>query len=166
MTKRPSKDDLYRIKEEIKFQTRMGRNRGKNSIPLTNIDDLVDMENNVIDAHAWCEDLDGNVVFDPSFIEHRVIQKFHNLTNEKIYKKFNRTLTRKIKKCLTKGDAYQINRMFPPEKILDKSGKYGYDYRNCFQLARAYNELHKDSKVIFGSWGFMGKDGTPHYEFG
>jgi 5,10-methenyltetrahydromethanopterin hydrogenase len=47
-----------------------------------------EMDVPILDAHCWCE-LNGEVIYDPKYKEHKMTQKLFKLTKKTIYKKFN-----------------------------------------------------------------------------
>ena len=132
-----------------------------------------------LDAHCWCE-LNGEVVYDPKYEDHKLTQKLYNLTNKTIYKKFDPLLQKlcfkavndakhiniyydQVKELIKKENKIIITDEFVSEYIIDNVKEF---YNSCFLVAYAYKQLNPNVELVCGSMGWVGKDGEPHWEFG
>jgi len=150
----------------------------KSTIPKTTFKQILKGKNEDgeprLDAHCWCEDDLGNVVYDP-YYEEELSKEMFNLTDEKCYNKFE-PLLQKI--CL-KSVSNHINMIFEncrkdkqtdievSKDILKYIEEGGQDfYGNCFFVAKAYKMCNPSVNIVCGSAGRIGKDGQPHWEYG
>lgn len=132
-----------------------------------------------LDAHCWCE-LNGEVIYDPKYEDHKFPQRLYNLTNKTIYKKFDPFLQKLCFKAV--NDSRHNNFFYDQVKELIKKenniiitdgvvSRYIIDnvedfYNSCFLVAYAYKQLNPNVEIVCGSMGWVGKDGKPHWEFG
>ena len=159
----------------------------KNNKPKTLFKDIF-VSKEALDAHSWCEK-NGEVVFDIDYPERDTItKKVFNLTDKKIYKKFDPLLQKLCFKSV-EGNTEQTFKSIEKQvkKILnnDKIDKIeGYDIpceklyaeilladsqncpNRCFLFAYCYKILNPDVELVCGSMGWEGVDGEPHYEWG
>tara|TARA_A100001201_G_scaffold132496_1_gene119114 strand:- start:584 stop:1084 length:501 start_codon:yes stop_codon:yes gene_type:complete len=133
----------------------------------------------VLDAHCWCE-LNGEVVYDPKYEEHKITQKLYKLTNKTIYKKFDPLLQKicfkavndsknnnfyyeQIKEVIKKEENIILTDEMVSQYIIHNVKDF---YKSCFLVAYAYKQLNPNVEIVCGSMGWLGKDGEPHWEFG
>ena len=154
----------------------------KSTIPKRTFKEVLkskDKEGDIqLDAHCWCEDKEGNVVFDPDYDDKFTLTKeMFNLTNEKCYKKFDPLL----QKLCFKSVENQIQKVFNEvgeqvdeetnrniaKEILDHIEEGGEQlFNHCFSAALAYKMCNPSVNMVCGSAGWIGKDGEPHWEYG
>ena len=149
----------------------------KSSIPKTTYKEILkskDSDGVSLDAHSWCEDSDGNILYDPDYdAEFKLTKRIYNLTDKKVYKKFDPIL----QKICFKATKKQVDNMWDLYKLLGGSDKQtakeilklaesGKLFGDCFTVAKAYQTLNPDAKIVCGSFGWIGYDGCPHYEYG
>ena len=149
----------------------------KSSIPKTTYKEILkskDSDGVSLDAHSWCEDSDGNILYDPDYdAEFKLTKRIYNLTDKKVYKKFDPIL----QKICFKATKKQVDNMWDLYKLLGGSDKdtakeilklaeSGKLFGDCFTVAKAYQTLNPDAKIVCGSFGWIGYDGCPHYEYG
>ncbi len=133
----------------------------------------------VLDAHCWCE-LNGEVVYDPKYKQHKITQKLYKLTKKTIYKKFDPLLQKlcfkavndsrhnnlfyeQVKEAVKKEDNIILTDENVSEHIIYNVKDF---YKSCFLVAYAYKQLNPNVEIVCGSMGWLGKDGEPHWEFG
>ncbi len=132
----------------------------------------------VLDAHCWCE-LNGKVIYDPKYKEHKLTQKLFKLTKKTIYKKFDPILQELCFKVVNnskytnlyyeqvKEEMNEQNIILTDEQIsafiIYNVSNY---FKSCFLVAYAYKKLNPNVEIVCGSMGWLGKDGKPHWEFG
>jgi hypothetical protein len=138
-----------------------------------------EMDVPILDAHCWCE-LNGEVIYDPKYKEHKMTQKLFKLTKKTIYKKFNPLLQKlcfkivndsrhnnyyydQVKEAVKKEQNIIITDEVVSQYIIDNVKEF---YKSCFLVAYAYKQLNPNVEIVCGSMGWLGKDGTPHWEFG
>ena len=162
----------------VKFAEMMG-GMPKSSTPKTTYKEILKSkdENGVsLDAHSWCEDEFGNVVFDPGYDdEEELTKRMFNLTDEKVYKAFEPMLQKICLKATEKQKNYMFkkiaevnnfdNELETAKRIVFLAEK-GQLFGNCFIVAQAYKICNPFVNVVVGSAGWKGKDGEPHYEYG
>ncbi len=161
----------------------------KHNKPKTLFKDIF-VSKEALDAHSWCEK-NGEVVFDIDYHERDTItKKVFNLTDKKIYKKFDpllqklcfKSVEEKIEQTF-KSTEEQFEKLCNEENIKKKDVntkpcmlKKLYaeillaDSQNCpnrcFLFAYCYKILNPDVELVCGSMGWEGVDGEPHYEWG
>ena len=171
-------DIRHMEKKCMEYATKIG-GMPKATIPLRTFKEVLksrDNEGDVqLDAHCWCEDNEGNIVFDPNYEKFDYTKKLFNLTNEKCYKKFDPLLQKLCFKSVDKQTKKIFNQvreeketdMNIAKEILDHIEEGGEDFfGNCFVSALAYKMCNPSVNMVCGSAGWFGKDGEPHYEFG
>ena len=159
-----------------KFAERCGRT--KSSIPKTTYKEILkskDSDGVSLDAHSWCEDSDGNILYDPDYdAEFRFTKVLFNLTDKKVYKKFDPILQKICFKATKKqvDDLWDLLKRLgdcsdkDTAKTILKLAENGKLFGDCFIVAKAYQTLNPDAKIVCGSFGWIGYDGCPHYEYG
>mgnify|MGYP006444751061 CR=1 FL=1 len=118
------------------------------------------------DYHAWIEDDDGNVIYDPEFIDEvrKMIPTPIDIQFDKpVYEKWNESEQRKLKTWLLSSDGLR-------EKYEDKEYvNTFYDtpkFAMCFWNATAYVYKHQKGTVVFGSKGYKCETGGEYYTWG
>ena len=117
------------------------------------------------DYHAWVEDDDGNVIYDPEFIDKLSIGTPIDIQFDKpVYEKWNESERRKVKTWFLSYDETR-------EKYEDKEYVVStfYDtpkYKMCLWNATAYVYKHQKGTVVFGSKGYKCETGGEYYTCG
>ena len=185
-------DETRNIEEEEKILNLLCNNNfmlKKSTEPKTLFKDIY-ISKNSLDAHCWCEK-NGEVVFDIDYHDRdSKTKKLFNLTDKKIYKKFDpllqklcfKSLEAHIEECF-KSTEKQFEKMCNEENIKKKdlntkpcmlkklyaeillAGSQDCPNR-CFLFAYCYKLLNPDVELVCGSMGWEGVDGEPHYEWG
>ena len=114
-----------------------------------------------LDAHAWCEDKDGKVVFDPHFKEYDLIKKIRDLEGEPQYEEVS-TLSRQVMVIIkrqikdAKRQGKQQGIKLTSEMIMTmflEQPAFG----NCFLNAYAYRWFNPEVKMRVGKMGWKVK---------
>ena len=115
-----------------------------------------------LDAHMWLENADGEVVFDPHFIQYDIIKRVQNLKGEKKYKawigkkrgvalnKIQEINTAKIKALPSIG--------WTKKQFWEHFSKNPH-FGNCFNNATAYWKKNQHLKIVIGSMGWEKTNG-------
>ena len=167
-------------KKCMEYATKMG-GMPKSTIPKRTFKEVLkskDKEGDIqLDAHCWCEDEEGNVVFDPNYEKFDYTKKLFNLTNETCYKKFDTLLQKLCFKSVEK----QVQKVFDEVReqvdketnrdvakiIINHIEEGGEQFFNqCFSAGIAYKTCNPSVNLVCGSAGWIGKDGEPHWEYG
>jgi hypothetical protein len=120
------------------------------------------------DIHYWVEDKEGNVVYDPYFIEYDVIKCLRNLKGDRIYKRY---VGKKGKDAVRRGhrDAVAVAKCL--QLVGMKPMKMFYQKPQpleCNMNALGWIKYsgRTDIQLVAGSMGWKRKKGGIHWEFG
>jgi len=123
------------------------------------------------DFHAWIEDKEGNVIFDPHFPEYDEIKKLQGLYGEPQYKAYTGEKARSLKmRC--RASAKKILKTQKKHYKMTAAQVWEQQYHHpvygyCNFNAIAYLKKHPDSVFKVGSMGWKRKcDDRVFWEFG
>ena len=113
--------------------------------------------------HAWCE-RDGQVVYDPEFIEYAQIAQEHGCTMKRVYSKWSAAaqqvqrgfLAKKDGTLLSNDDATAASRNARLRRFAHRPV-----FGQCYFNALGYALEHPDVEVVIGSAGFRGSSSAP-----
>tara|TARA_R110000823_G_scaffold270717_2_gene390270 strand:- start:4528 stop:4896 length:369 start_codon:yes stop_codon:yes gene_type:complete len=119
-----------------------------------------------VDGHAWCENKDGEVVFDPSFKEYKFIKMVNKLEGENQYE-IVPELSGKVMACIKIHiKDFKKNNKMSFENIMKMFLKYP-KFNCCFLNAYAYKFANPEVKLMVGKMGWKKKNsGEIFWEYG
>jgi hypothetical protein len=119
------------------------------------------------DYHAWVEDDDGNIIYDPRFVDELKKKCAFPLDidfNKPVNKKWNESERKKVKEWLLSYD--KIRREYEDEEYVINTFYDNPQHLRCFWNATAYVYKHKTGNVVFGSAGFQCANGGEFFTSG
>ena len=115
-----------------------------------------------VDGHAWCENKDGEVVFDPSFGEYKFIKMVNKLEGEKQYE-IVPEMSGKVMECIKihikdfKKTSKALGKPMSFENIMKMFLKYP-KFGCCFLNAYSYKFANPEVKLMVGKMGWKKKN--------
>ena len=133
-----------------------------------------------LDGHAWCEDVEGNVVYDPCFKWYDYICNLHGCAKKKkrhykVQANMKETVLKIVKSHIKEGKQIGLWKDFKSgmefwrdflegeDEFEDKENGEG----KCFINAYCYKYFHPEVKLMIGSMGFeKDKSNEVWWEYG
>lgn len=111
-------------------------------------------ENGSLDLHCWCEDDDGNVIFDPYFPEYELVKQINRCEGDPL-------------RCEEPDWMIFINENRCEEKSQMMTWTWENPvFRQCIMNSYDYWVNHDNAKMVVGRFGWKKKSGGIHWEFG
>jgi len=147
-----------------------------------NFDDFYQLQQPKVNFHAWVEDENGKVIFDP-FFEEYLTDEIHGLErwgaskDKPVYMKWSEgeQMKQKESSCMIYKNKIEETRIFCiPEEELERELdtycilRFGKEpqYNCCYGNARAFVLLNNRGKVVIGALGYKRPDGEVYFLYG